>query len=78
MKYEVTPYTRPLLCYRCSCTAERKPLPKEPDIGGGGKHTGEMGEMGLLDAQNEAATQVFNTESLETCEHCGRTFMEDR
>ncbi len=51
--------------------AERKPLPKEPDVGG------QLGGSSL-DAQNEAAQQVFNEEALEACEHCGRTFMKDR
>lgn len=58
------------MCWRCA--AERKPLPKEPAIGRGGE------AAGLLDAQNQAATEVFNTESLEACEHCGRTFLQDR
>lgn len=55
--------------------AERKPLPKEPIIDSDGLGSG--GALSL-DAQNEAATQVFNTEALESCEHCGRTFLKDR
>lgn len=57
--------------------AERKPLPTEPKVG---VEPGQPGheDAGLLEAQNEAATQVFNNEALQACEHCGRTFMEDR
>lgn len=57
--------------------AERKPLPTEPKVG---VEQGQQGhqDAGLLEAQNEAATQVFNNEALQACEHCGRTFMEDR
>eukprot|EP00904_Undaria_pinnatifida_P010677 jgi/Undpi1/673/HiC_scaffold_10.g04137.m1 len=54
--------------------AERKPLPTEPKVAVEQGHE----DAGLLEAQNEAATQVFNNEALQACEHCGRTFMEDR
>lgn len=53
--------------------AERKPLPKEPEVGGD-----QLGGGGSLAAQNEAAQQVFNNEALEACENCGRTFVKDR
>ncbi|CBN76660.1 conserved unknown protein [Ectocarpus siliculosus] len=52
--------------------SERKPLPQEPDAGD------PLGGKGSLEAQNEAATQVFNTESLEACANCGRTFLKER
>ncbi|CAM9096633.1 unnamed protein product, partial [Ectocarpus fasciculatus] len=52
--------------------SERKPLPKEPEAGD------PLGGKGSLEAQNEAATQVFNTESLEACANCGRTFLKER
>lgn len=53
-------------------SAERKPLPKEPEA------DDPLGGKGSLEAQNEAATQVFNTESLEACANCGRTFLKER
>lgn len=62
-------------CRLCCWSAERKPLPREPDVGEqpGVSHGGR-----LLDAQNEAATQAYNTEALDSCENCGRTFLPDR
>ncbi|CAM9130552.1 unnamed protein product, partial [Pylaiella littoralis] len=53
--------------------SERKPLPNEPDA-----DDSMSGKRPSLDAQNEAATQVFNKEALEGCRNCGRTFLKER
>ena len=70
------PTVRPLMMFPFSwpkyTPAERKPLPKEPEVGD------QLGGGGSLAAQNEAAQQVFNNEALEACENCGRTFLKDR
>lgn len=53
--------------------AERNPLPRDPEF----VDSQESGRTGI-DAQNVAALRVFNDETLEACEHCGRTFLADR
>lgn len=58
---------------RC-VTGERKPLPREPQVG----HEEGAGKRDMLDAQNDAAMQAFNEDALDTCQHCGRSFLTDR
>lgn len=53
---------------------ERKPLPREPQVG----HQEGAGTQDVLDAQNDAAMQAFNEDALDTCQHCGRSFLVDR
>lgn len=46
--------------------------------GSGGSGGGGVPSAAELDAMNALATAAFNTEALDTCEHCGRTFLPEK
>jgi hypothetical protein len=49
-----------------------RPAPPAPAVPKSG------GKAAALEAQNLAAFEAFQTESLEPCPHCARTFLPDR
>ena len=46
--------------------------------GGGGGGGGRLPTAKELEEINRASTQAFNTEALDTCAHCGRTFLPEK
>jgi hypothetical protein len=65
---------------------ERKPIPDDPFVRGEnspsfharGSTSGQDMSHNELDAMNAAATAAYNTKALDTCVHCGRTFLPEK
>mmetsp|Transcript_4018 Transcript_4018/g.7708 ORF Transcript_4018/g.7708 Transcript_4018/m.7708 type:complete len:273 (-) Transcript_4018:241-1059(-) len=57
--------------------SQRRPLPKPPQTYQARSDDRPL-SISDVDAFNEAAFATFNNESMVACEHCGRTFKDDR
>jgi hypothetical protein len=61
---------------------ERKKLPEDPMLrfsaGGGSEGSSPMPTAKELEEINKLSTVAFNTEALDTCAYCGRTFLPEK
>jgi hypothetical protein len=57
--------------------SERKPLPEDPTGGLDPKSLVDVSPTELAEI-NKAANETYNTVSLSVCQHCGRSFLNDK
>lgn len=62
--------------------SDRKPLPPDPTQGGdptsASKRSSNGEKAASLDEMNRLASDTFNSVSLSTCDHCGRSFLHEK